>query len=158
MLKGHEGQVGKGVDEAGDHADRKTRGGTAVMSTPCRSRSRGGWAATAGGTGNPRPVPDPPLPGRAAVGGARGGRATRSRASACGLPTSGGESGRVPYSKERNMLRRVSIALAGLLAVGFLTASPAAADMKGCWIDGSYVQVGDAVAAELEGACWSFDD
>ncbi|MCP9946942.1 antitoxin [Streptomyces somaliensis] len=26
MLKGHEGQVGKGVDEAGDHADRKTRG------------------------------------------------------------------------------------------------------------------------------------
>nr|WP_315973500.1 antitoxin [Streptomyces somaliensis] len=26
MLKGHEGQVGKGVDEAGDHAGRKTRG------------------------------------------------------------------------------------------------------------------------------------
>ncbi|URM92423.1 antitoxin [Streptomyces sp. MRC013] len=26
MLKGHEDQVGKGVDKAGDYADKKTRG------------------------------------------------------------------------------------------------------------------------------------
>ncbi|WP_374984349.1 antitoxin [Streptomyces fradiae] len=26
MLKGHEGQVGKGVDKAGDHVDKRTHG------------------------------------------------------------------------------------------------------------------------------------
>ncbi|MDT9683550.1 hypothetical protein RND61_15990 [Streptomyces sp. TRM76323] len=58
------------------------------------------------------------------------------------------------------MLRRVSIALAGLLAVGFFTASPAAAhtsDMRGCWVDGSYVQAGKAQAATFDAVCWEMD-
>ncbi|MEU2181340.1 hypothetical protein [Streptomyces thermolilacinus] len=57
------------------------------------------------------------------------------------------------------MLRRISIALAGLLAVGFLTAAPAAAhggngDVKGCWLSGGFVQAGDVHVAGFEGTCW----
>ncbi|MFF8386296.1 hypothetical protein [Streptomyces kanasensis] len=55
------------------------------------------------------------------------------------------------------MLRRISIALAGLLAVGFLTASPAAADsgdVKGCWVSGGHVSAGDVHVAGFEGTCW----
>ncbi|MEU7569498.1 hypothetical protein [Streptomyces fradiae] len=56
------------------------------------------------------------------------------------------------------MLRRISIALAGLLAVGFLTAAPAAAhggdSSKGCWLSGGHVQAGDVHVAGFEGLCW----
>ncbi|CAL9279768.1 MULTISPECIES: hypothetical protein [unclassified Streptomyces] len=55
------------------------------------------------------------------------------------------------------MLRRISIALAGLLAVGFLTAAPAAAhsgDVSGCWLSGGHVQAGDVHVAGFEGTCW----
>ncbi|WP_175500053.1 MULTISPECIES: hypothetical protein [unclassified Streptomyces] len=55
------------------------------------------------------------------------------------------------------MLRRISIALAGLLAVGFLAAAPAAAhtgDVHGCWFSGGHVSAGDVHVADFNGTCW----
>ncbi|MFI6639189.1 hypothetical protein [Streptomyces sp. NPDC050504] len=55
------------------------------------------------------------------------------------------------------MLRRISIALAGLLAVGFLAASPAGAvggDVHGCWQNKTHVQAGSVVVDDYDAACW----
>ncbi|WP_175408655.1 hypothetical protein [Streptomyces sp. TRM64462] len=58
------------------------------------------------------------------------------------------------------MLRRISIALAGLLAAGFFAASPAAAhddvngDVSGCWFSGGHVQAGSVHVGGFEGTCW----
>ncbi|MCH0542988.1 hypothetical protein I3F58_26215 [Streptomyces sp. MUM 203J] len=55
------------------------------------------------------------------------------------------------------MLRRISIALAGLLAVGFLAASPAAAqpgDVHGCWFSGGPVAAGSVFVADFHSTCW----
>ncbi|MEU1043319.1 hypothetical protein ACFYP4_21980 [Streptomyces sp. NPDC005551] len=51
------------------------------------------------------------------------------------------------------MLRRISLVLVGLAAVGFLAASPAAAhdsDIDGGWVDGSHVRVGDIVVKTFD--------
>lgn len=55
------------------------------------------------------------------------------------------------------MLRRISIALAGLMAVGFFAATPAAAhggDVHGCWLDETHVQAGSVVVHDFEATCW----
>ncbi|MFG3496696.1 hypothetical protein [Streptomyces sp. NPDC047886] len=55
------------------------------------------------------------------------------------------------------MLRRISIALAGLLAVGFFAASPAAAhdsDVHGCWAHGTGVSAGSVHVHDHHAACW----
>ncbi|MFC9732872.1 hypothetical protein [Streptomyces roseolus] len=55
------------------------------------------------------------------------------------------------------MLRRISIALAGLLAVGFLAASPAAAhagDVEGCWFSGVAASAGSVHVVDFDAACW----
>ncbi|GAA4889388.1 hypothetical protein ACFPM3_19140 [Streptomyces coeruleoprunus] len=58
------------------------------------------------------------------------------------------------------MLRRISIALAGLLAVGLFAAAPASADgghkkdVHGCWGAGGHVAAGDVHVAGGEGYCW----
>lgn len=55
------------------------------------------------------------------------------------------------------MLRRISIALAGLMALGFLAASPAGAvgsDVHGCWQNTTHVQAGSVAVHESDAACW----
>ncbi|MFI7008837.1 hypothetical protein [Streptomyces sp. NPDC050145] len=55
------------------------------------------------------------------------------------------------------MLRRISIVLAGLFAVGFLASSPAsaqAADVHGCWFDGGHVAAGSVHVSHFDAACW----
>ncbi|MFF5502299.1 hypothetical protein ACF1E9_04130 [Streptomyces roseolus] len=55
------------------------------------------------------------------------------------------------------MLRRISIALAGLLAVGFIAASPAAAhagDVEGCWLSGVHASAGSVHVSDFEATCW----
>lgn len=55
------------------------------------------------------------------------------------------------------MLRRISIALAGLLAVGFIAASPAAAhgsDVDGCWFSGVHASAGSVHVADFNHTCW----
>ncbi|MFF0746955.1 hypothetical protein ACFYVL_41880 [Streptomyces sp. NPDC004111] len=55
------------------------------------------------------------------------------------------------------MLRRISIALAGLMAVGFIAASPAAAhtsDIHGCWVNKTHAQAGSVVVDDFDAGCW----
>ncbi|MEV0322585.1 hypothetical protein ACIBKX_13820 [Streptomyces sp. NPDC050658] len=55
------------------------------------------------------------------------------------------------------MLRRISIALAGLMAVGFLAASPAAAhgsDVHGCVDNKTHVEAGSVVVHDEGSTCW----
>ncbi|MER7108506.1 hypothetical protein [Streptomyces sp. NPDC000229] len=54
------------------------------------------------------------------------------------------------------MLRRISLVLAGLLAVGFMAAAPAAAhsDVEGCWGSGGKVKAGDVKVKHFEATCW----
>ncbi|MFD0304566.1 hypothetical protein [Streptomyces sp. NPDC127119] len=56
------------------------------------------------------------------------------------------------------MLRRISLAVAGVLAVGFMAAAPAAAhtsDVEGCWVSGGHVKVDDVKVADFDATCWS---
>ncbi|MFF8830994.1 hypothetical protein [Streptomyces sp. NPDC015131] len=58
------------------------------------------------------------------------------------------------------MLRRISLVLAGLLAVGFMAAAPAAAhssDVEGCWGSGGAVKAGDVKVAHIDATCWEID-
>ncbi|MFD3512957.1 hypothetical protein [Streptomyces sp. NPDC058657] len=55
------------------------------------------------------------------------------------------------------MLRRISIALAGLLAVGFLAAAPAAAhpsDIHGCFAHQTHAEAGDVAFHDVTASCW----
>ncbi|MFH8469957.1 hypothetical protein [Streptomyces sp. NPDC017991] len=58
------------------------------------------------------------------------------------------------------MLRRISLVVAGVLAVGFMAAVPAAAhpsDVEGCWASGGHLQAGDVKVADFDATCWSVD-
>jgi hypothetical protein len=55
------------------------------------------------------------------------------------------------------MLRRITLVLAGLLAVGFMAAAPAAAhgsDVEGCWGSGGHVKAGDVKVKHFDATCW----
>ncbi|MFM9372482.1 hypothetical protein [Streptomyces sp. Da 82-17] len=55
------------------------------------------------------------------------------------------------------MLRRISIALAGLMAVGFFAAGPASAhgsDVEGCSANGTHVKAGSVMVHDFEKTCW----
>ncbi|MCS0636756.1 hypothetical protein NX801_14010 [Streptomyces sp. LP05-1] len=63
------------------------------------------------------------------------------------------------------MLRRIPLVLAGLLAAGFLAATPAAAaggggdrDVEGGWLSGDYVQAGHVVVAHLDAGYFDIGD
>ncbi|MCX4238708.1 hypothetical protein ACH4Y0_19570 [Streptomyces sp. NPDC020707] len=58
------------------------------------------------------------------------------------------------------MLRRISLVVVGVLAVGFMAAAPAAAhpsDIEGCWASGGHVKVDDIKVADFDATCWSVD-